>query len=212
MRSHGLPHARHPCPSLSPRVCSNSCPLSLWCHPTISSSVTPFSSCPQCFPESGSFPMSLLFASVGQRIGTSSITSVLPMSVQDFPLGPTGLTSLQSKRLSRVLTSTTIRKHWLFHTQPSLWSNSHGWHKTERESFGGQYSERRWVLGHHGRPDLRQEHGYSTYGNRQDVRVGRGRWQMDWSDGENLCKLSSKCSNFLTEEADIGAWKERKIF
>ena len=115
-----------PCPSLSPRVCSNSRLLSQWCHPTISSSVTPFSPCHQSFPTSGSFPMSRLFASGGQNIGASALESVLPMNIQGwFPLGLTGLISLQSRGLSRVFSSTTIRKHQLFGTQPSLWSDSH---------------------------------------------------------------------------------------
>ena len=93
--SHGLQHARLPCPSPSPGACSNSCPLNQWYHPTISSSVIPFSSWPQSFPASGSFPMSQLFTSGGQSIGAS--TSVLPMNIQDwFPLGLTGLISLQS--------------------------------------------------------------------------------------------------------------------
>ena len=105
-------------------VCSNSCPLSLWCHPTISSSVAPFSSCLQSFPESGSFSMSWLFASSGQSIG--ALASVLLMNIKDwFPLGLTGLISLQSKGLSRVFSSVTIQKHQFFGTQPSLWSNSH---------------------------------------------------------------------------------------
>ena len=85
---YGLQHARHPCPSPTPRACSNSCPLSQWCHPTVSSSVVPFSSCLQSFPASGSFPMSWLFASGGQSVGVSVSTSVLPMNIQDwFPLG-----------------------------------------------------------------------------------------------------------------------------
>ena len=106
---HGLQHTRLPCPSLSPRVCSNSCPWSQWCHPTISSSVIPFSSCFQSFPTSGSFPMSQFFASCGQNIGPSSSASVLPMNIQDwFPLELTGLISLQSKGLSRVFSNTTV--------------------------------------------------------------------------------------------------------
>ena len=110
--AHGLQHARLPCSS-SPRVCSNSCPLSQWCHATISSSVVPFSSCPQSFPASGSFPRSRLFASGGQSIGASA--SVLPVNTQDwFPLGLTGLTSLLSKGLSRVFSSTTVQKHQFF--------------------------------------------------------------------------------------------------
>ena len=101
--SHGLQHARLPCPSLTPGACSNSCPLSRWCHPTILSSVVPFSSCPQSFPASGFFPMSQLFTSVGQSIGVSASASVLPMNIQDwFPLGWTGWISLQFKGLSRV--------------------------------------------------------------------------------------------------------------
>ena len=100
---HALQHARLPCPSPSPRVCSNSCPLSQWCHPTMSSSVVPFSSCPQYFPASRSFPMSWLFASDGQSAGASASASVLPMNIQGwFPLGLTGLISLLSKGLSGV--------------------------------------------------------------------------------------------------------------
>ena len=100
LRPHGLHHTRLPCPSLSPRVCSNSCPLSWWCHPTISSSVVPFSSCLQYFPASPSFPMSLLFASGVRSIGASASASVLPMNIQGwFPLGLTGLISWLSKSL-----------------------------------------------------------------------------------------------------------------
>ena len=105
---HGLQHARPHCPSPTPRVYSNSCPLSWWCHPTISSSVIPFSSCLQPFPESGSFPWSWLFTSGGQSIGASASLSVLPMNIQDwFPFRLTDLISLLSKRLSRVFSSTT---------------------------------------------------------------------------------------------------------
>ena len=108
-RLHGLQHARPPCPSLSPRVCSNSCPLSQWCHPTISSSVVPFSSCHQSFPASGSFPMSWLFISGGHSIEASASTSVLPVNIQGwFPLGLTSWISLQSKGLSRVFSNTTV--------------------------------------------------------------------------------------------------------
>ena len=117
-------HTRLPSPSLSPGVCSNSCPSSQWCHPTISSSVVPFSSCPQSFPVSGPFPMSRLFASGSQSIGALASASVLPMNIQDwFPLGLTGLISLQSKGLSRVFSS-TIQKPQFFSAQPSLWANS----------------------------------------------------------------------------------------
>ena len=104
LRPHGLQHARLLCPSLSPGACSNSCPLSQWCHPTISSSVIPFSSCLQSFPASGSFQMSQFFVSGGQSIGVSASTSVLPMNIQDwFPLGWTGWISLLSKELNESL-------------------------------------------------------------------------------------------------------------
>ena len=103
LRPHELQHARLPCPSPTPRAYSNSCPLNQWCHPTISSSVIPFSSCLQSFPASGSFPMSQFFTSGGQSIGASASASVLPMNIQDwFPLGWTGWISLQSKGLSRI--------------------------------------------------------------------------------------------------------------
>ena len=114
-------HARSPCPSPTPGVYPNSCPLVRWCHLTISSSVIPFSSCLQSFPTSGSFQMSQLFASGGQRIGVSASTTVLPMNTQDwFPLGWTGWVSLQSKGLSRVFSNTTVQKHQFFCTQLSL--------------------------------------------------------------------------------------------
>ena len=118
------PHGRH-CPSPCPGVCSNSCPLSWWCHPTISSSVVPFSSCPQYLPALGSFPMSQLSTWGGQSIGVSASASVPPMNIQDWsPLGWAGWISLQSKGLSRVL-SNTIQRYQFFGAQPSLWSNSH---------------------------------------------------------------------------------------
>ena len=121
LQPHGLQHIRLPCPSPTPRASSNSCPFSWWCHPTISSSVIPFSSCPQSFPASGSFQMSQLFASVGQCIGVSASTSVLPMNTQDWsPLGWTGWISLQSKGLSRVFSNTTVPKHQFFGTQLSF--------------------------------------------------------------------------------------------
>ena len=117
--SQGLQHTRLLYPSLSPGACSNSGPLSQWCHPTIASSVIPFSSCLQSFPASGSFPVSRLFTSGGQSIGASASASVL--LIQDwFPLGWTGWISLQSKGLSRVFSNTTVRKHQFFGTQPSL--------------------------------------------------------------------------------------------
>ena len=111
LRLHGLQHARFPCPSPTPRACSNSCPSSQWCHPTISSSVVPFSSCPKSFPASGSFPTSQLFASGGQSIGASASASVLPMNIQGwFSSRLTGLISLQFKGLSRVFSNTTHLK------------------------------------------------------------------------------------------------------
>ena len=123
---HGLRCPKLPCPSLSPRVCSNSSPLCPWCSLTISLLVTPSSSCPQSFPASGSFPMSQFFAPDGQSIGVSASASVLPMNIQDwFPLWLTGLIFLQSKGLSRVFSITTIQKHQFFGAQPSLWSSSH---------------------------------------------------------------------------------------
>ena len=112
LQTRGLQHARPPCPSPTARLYSNSCPLSQWCHLTISSSVIPFSSCPQTFPASGSFQMSQLFASGGQSIGVSASTCVLPMNTQDWsPLAWTGWISLQSKGLSRVFSNTTVQKH-----------------------------------------------------------------------------------------------------
>ena len=123
---HGLQHTWFPCPSISPGACWNSGPLSRWWHPTISSSVVRFSSCPQSFLASGSFPMSQFFASGGQRIGVLAWASVLPMNIQDwFPLGWTGWISLQSKGPSRVFSNTTVQKHQFFGSQPSLWFNSH---------------------------------------------------------------------------------------
>ena len=123
---HEPQHARLPCPSPTPRVYPNSCPLSRWCHPAISSSVVPFSSCPQSFLASGSFTISELFASCGQRFEISASTSVLPLNTQDWsPLGWTGWISLQSKGLSRVFSNTTVQKHQFFSTQPFSQSNSH---------------------------------------------------------------------------------------
>ena len=119
LRPHGLQHARPPCPSPTPRVYSNSCPLSWWCHLTISSSVIPFSSCLQSFPASGSFPMSQLFALGGQSIEDSA--AVLLINIWGwFPLGFIGLISLLSKGLLTVFSSTTVQKHQFFGTQPSL--------------------------------------------------------------------------------------------
>ena len=120
LRSHGMLHVRPPCPSPSPGVYPNSCPLSRWWHPTISSSVFPFSSCLQSFPASGSFQMSQFSSSGGQSTGVSASTSVLPMNTQDWsPLEWTGWISLQSKGLSRVFSNTTVQKHQFFGTQLS---------------------------------------------------------------------------------------------
>ena len=121
LRLHGLQHARPPCPSQTPRVYSNSCPLDQWCHSIISSSVVPFSSCLQSFPPPGSFPRSQFFASCGQSIGVSASTSVLSVNTQDWsPLGWTGWTSLQSKGLSRVFSNTTVQKHQFLGIKLSL--------------------------------------------------------------------------------------------
>ena len=121
LRPHGLQHTRPPCPSQTPGVYSNSCPLSWWCHPTISSSVVPFSSHLQSFPALGSFPMSRFFASGSQSIGVSASASVLPMNTQNWsPLGWTGWISLQSKGLSRVFSNTIVQKHQFFSAQLSL--------------------------------------------------------------------------------------------
>ena len=119
-------HARPPCPSPTPEAHANSCPSSQWCHPTISSSVIPFSSCPQSLPASGSFPTSQLFAWGGQSIRVSTSASVLPMNTQDWPpLGWTGWISLEYKGLSRVFSNTTVQKHQFFGSELSSQSNSH---------------------------------------------------------------------------------------
>ena len=126
LQPHEPQHARLPCPSLTPGVYPNSCPSSWWCHPAISSSVVPFSSCPQSLPASGSFQMSQLFASDNQSIGVSPSASVLPMNAHDWsPLGWTTWISLQSKGLSRVFSNTTVQKHQFFGAQLSSQSNSH---------------------------------------------------------------------------------------
>ena len=124
--THGQQHVRLPCPLPTPGACSNSYPLRWWCHPTILSSVIPFSSHLQSFPASGSFQMSQLFASGGQSMGVSAWTSILLMNIQDwFPFGWTSWISLQSKGLSRVFSNTTVQKHQFSTTQFSLYSNSH---------------------------------------------------------------------------------------
>ena len=125
VRLFATPWSSPPCPS-TPGVHSNSCSLSQWCHPTISSSVIPFSSCLQCFPSSGSFKMSQFITLGGQSIGVSASASVLPMNIQVwFPLGWTGWISWQSKGLSRVFSKTTVEKHQFFGAQLFIWSNSH---------------------------------------------------------------------------------------
>ena len=126
LRPQELQHGRPPCPSPTPEVHQNPCPLSQWCHPTISSSAVPCSSCPQSFPASGSSQMSQLFTSGGQSIGVSASTSVLPMNTQNWsPLGWTGWSSLQSRGRSRVFSNTTVQKHQFFGAQRSSQSNSH---------------------------------------------------------------------------------------
>ena len=123
---HESQHARPPCPSPTPGVHWDSRPSSQWCHPATSSSVVPFSSCPQSLPASDSFPMSQLFAWGGQSIGVLALASVFPMNTQDWsPLGWTGWISLQSKGLSRVFSNTTVQKHQFFGAEPSSQSNSH---------------------------------------------------------------------------------------
>ena len=126
LRLRGLQHARLPCPSPTPRASSDSCLSNQWCHPTISSSVIPFSSHLQSLQASGSFQMSQFFTTGGQSIGVSASASVLPMNIQDqFPLGWTGWISLQSKRLWRVFSNTILQKHQFFAAQLSLQSSSH---------------------------------------------------------------------------------------
>ena len=126
LRSHELQQARPPCPSTTPRVHWNSHPSGWWCHPAISSSVVPFSSCPQSLPASESFPMNQLFEWGGQSIGVSALASVLPKNTQDWsPLEWTGWISLQSRGLSRVFSNTTVQKHQFFSLQLSSQSNSH---------------------------------------------------------------------------------------
>ena len=123
---HGPQDARPPCPSMTLGVYSKSCPLRRWCHPAISSSIIPFSSCPRSLSASGSFPMSQPFKSGGQSTGVSASASVLPRNTQGWsPLGWTGWISLQSKGLSRVFSNTTVQKHQFFGAQLSLQSNSH---------------------------------------------------------------------------------------
>ena len=142
---HESQHARSPCPSPTPGVYSNSCPSSRWCHPAISSSVCPFSSCPQSLPASGSFPMSQLFKWGGQSTRVSASASVLPMNTQDWsPLGWTGSISFQSKGLPRVFSNTTVQKHQFFGAQlphsPTLTSIRDHWknHSLDQTDLCGQ--------------------------------------------------------------------------
>ena len=147
LRPHGLQHTRLPCPLPTPTAYSNSRPLSWWCHPTISSSVIPFSSCLQSFPVSGSFSMSQFFASGSQSIGASASASVLSMNIQGwFPLGLTGLISLQSKGLSRVFSRTTIGKHQFFSLLygPTLTSIHDYWKNHSFDHMGPWSAE--WCL------------------------------------------------------------------
>ena len=125
LRPHESQHARPPCPSPSPGVHPNSCPSNRWCHPAISSSVVPFSSCPQSLPASESFPMGQLFEWGGQSTGVSALASFLPTNTQDWSSEWTGWISLQSKGLSRVFSNTTVQKHQFFSAQLSSQSNSH---------------------------------------------------------------------------------------
>ena len=126
LRPHGSQHTRLPCPSPTPGVYPNSCPSSRWFHPAISSSVIPFSSCPQSLPASESFPMGQLFAWGGQSVGVSASTSALPMNTHNWcPLEGIGWISLQFKGLSRVFSNTTVQKHQFFSALPSSQSNSH---------------------------------------------------------------------------------------
>ena len=145
LQPHGLQHARLPCLSPSPEACSNACALSWWCHSTISSSVIPFSSCLQTFPVTGSFPVSWLFTSGGLNIEASA--SVLPMSIQNwFPLGLTGLVSLQSKGLSRVFSNTTVQMHQFFFALSLLYgptlTSIHGYCKNHNFDYMDLYRER----------------------------------------------------------------------
>ena len=142
LQPHGRQHARPPCPSPNPRVHPNSCPLRQWCHPTISSSVVPFSSHLQSFPASGSFPMSQLFASDGQSTGVSASALVLPMNIQDwFPLGWTGWISLQSKGLSRVSLLPQFKASILWHSAFFIVQLSHPYMAT-----GETIALTRWIF------------------------------------------------------------------
>ena len=166
LQLHGLWHARLPWPSLSPGVCSNSCPVSWWCHPIISSSVVPFSSRLQSFPASESFPMSRFFASRGQIIGVWASTSALPMNIQDwFPLGLTNCISLQSKELSRVLS-----------VMPNAAPDIHYW-----QSLLQHHSSKASILWHSAFFIVQLSHPYMTTGKT----VGLTRWTFIWPGGKS---------------------------
>ena len=187
LQPRGLQHVRPPCPSPSPGACSNSCPLSRWCHPTISSSVIPFSSCVKSFPASGSFPMSQFLASGGQSIGVSASASVLPMNIQDWsPSRWTGWISLLSRGLSKVFSNTTVQMHQFFSAQLSLWSNSHiglviWWclrPSKKRPQMGPSCLKWKWLVTLSGTASLK----------RWDIAITRrwgvnGRWEIDHISG-----------------------------
>ena len=203
---HGLQHARPHCPSLSPRVCPSSCPLHQWCHTTMLSSVTLFSSCPQSFPESGTFPMSHLFASDDQNTGASASASVLPVSIQGWsPLRLTGLFSLLSEGLSGVFSSTTVQRHQFFGVLPSLRSSSHNqpWPlgRPQPWLYGPLSAEQRLCFSTHclGLSSLsRQEavvfrfHGCSEFRakKRESVTTSPFRFYLPWSNGAGCHGLS----------------------
>ena len=162
LQPHGVQHARLPCPLPTLEAYSNSCPLSWWCRPTISSFVVSFTSCLQSFPASGSFPMSQFFASGGPSTGASASESFLPVNIQDwFPLGWTGWVSLQSRGLSRVFSNTTVQKHQLFGTQFSLGSRAamYGYTYCTLQSPGSTiHILRRWIASH--LPELSPYHNH----------------------------------------------------
>ena len=147
LRPHGLQHTSFLCPSWSPGICSNSCPLNRWCYLTISASAALFSYCPLSFPASGSFPANQLFTPGSQSTGASASAWALPVNIQGwFPLGLTGLISLQSKGLSRVFSSTTIWKNQFFSTHPSLWSSSHIVQNQPKCSLMEEWIKKMWYI------------------------------------------------------------------
>ena len=201
LQPHGLQHTRLPCPSPSPGVYSDSCPSSQWCHPTISSSVIPFSSRLQSFPASGSFPMSQLFASGGRSIGPSALASVLPMHSQDwFPLGWTGWNSLQSKGLLRVFSSTTVQTvdlNKLF---------------TQRDPIGGKWEpEKMPRIGHRGRTDESHSeaspHTCPWGSNLQTPSMGQR--QGGWGHRGQACILGVKWAPSRDQAVPLLPWPRR---